>query len=164
MMKLKGIGIITLMVLLMVGVGCSTKSTSFEPQTVAGVYINVGYDYYRWEGGPEIMIWHDAVQNSECQSAADEKKFTLICRTSFGDMDSLTWQLITQNEQVVQIEFNDIQYQLKDGNVFLISSAASELTIRQLVRDLSEINPDAESVIQFGLNDHEIYQFIQTNH
>lgn len=154
---------IFLFLLLILGeAGCSSKATAFEPQTVAGVYLDVGYDYYRWDGGPEIMIWHDAIQDSECQNSMNERKFTLMCRASLGDTDSLKWKLVTQNEQVVQIEFNDIQYQLTDGNVFLISSSDSKTEVQQLTRDLSQVNADAESVTEFGLNDPEIFQFIQT--
>jgi hypothetical protein len=140
---------------------CLTDSQSLEPDMASGVYINFGYEFYRWEGGPALMIWHDAIELTDCGSKTYRQSYEMECRTVSKDHQSFDWQYTTVDGNSVEFSINDQPYHLVDGNLFLITSWGGETVVRQLQRDLSGVQPRSEGVIDFGLSDPAILELMQ---
>lgn len=140
---------------------CSPTPTSPAPESVAGVYHQSGYEFYRLEDGFNLMIWHDGVNTSGCASSSDGQNYVMNCYAKSKDNSTFDWHLDTGDGKTAQFSIDDVLFDLKHGGLFVIRSTGGSTEVRQLKRDLSEVQTNAESVIEFGLSDPAILEFIQ---
>ena len=141
---------------------CSHAMRLPDPETVSGVYIQSGFEYYRWEEGLELMIWHDGINHIGCSSFTNGK-YEIECTGESIGKHSFAWHLETPDEKTAQFTIDDQPFDLGEGRLFIIKSSSGDTEIKQLKRDLTDVQADANSVIEFGLSDPEILAFIQTN-
>jgi hypothetical protein len=128
---------------------------------VAGVYAQAGYEFYRWEDGPVLMIWHDGIQSSGCASRTNEQIFVMDCHALTNDNSRFDWSLETRDGDTVDFFLNDQEFDLADGDLFVITASGGSTNVRQLRRDLSKVQPNAEQVIDFGLAEPAVQELIQ---
>jgi len=142
---------------------CKKTSTPPAPDIVAGVYIDVEYEYFFWEEGLRVMIWHDAISTSSCDSF-DSKDTTLhmvACSAQSETRQSFEWRIVTADGLQGYILIDGQSYDLAQGCVFTVDTGADANLVKQFPCDISDVQPDSQSVIDFGLDDPEISQFIQ---
>jgi hypothetical protein len=144
-------------------VACSVASTPPAPDTAAGVYIDTGFEYYRWEEGLALMIWHDAVKSSYCgsHSATESPLFVLECSAISRADHGVDWHLETDDGATADFSIDDRPFDLEAGSVFIITTSTGEVEVVQLQRELSGVEPYSDSVTEFGLADPDIQAFIE---
>ncbi len=145
-------------------VACFGRTTPPGPDMAGGGYENAGYEYFHWREGLDILIWHDAVTSSFCNSSGSTSSDTHMvrCQAVSEDGFELFWQIGTADGRTAQLTINNQPFDLTDGSVFLIATAEDQLDIQQLERNLSGVNAEHQSITDFSLDDPEINQFIQS--
>lgn len=140
---------------------CSSISKSPEPEMAAGVYIQSGYEFYQWDDGLALMIWHDGTKTLGCSSSTNGQIYVMTCQGVSNDNNAFRWHFETSDGSGVQFSIDDNLFDLKDGGLFVIRSSGGSTEVRQLKRDLSEVKANAESVTAFGLSDPDVLEFMQ---
>ena len=146
-------------------VSCARKSTPPAPSIAAGVYIKAGYEYFDWEEGLALMIWHDAVQSSMCDSSGSTRDSTHVvqCSAVSRESQSFEWQIKTSDGIQAEFSIDGSLFDLANGNVFLVAVEGESTDIQQLHRDLTDVDSqNANTITGFGLNDPDINSFIQS--
>lgn len=141
---------------------CSYAEILPDPETVSGVYIQSGFEYYRWEAGLRVMIWHEGINHLSCSSFTNGQ-YEIECTGESIGNHNLAWRLETKDGKTAQFAIDDQPFDLGAGSLFIIKSSSGDTEVKQLKNDLSEIQSDAGSVTEFGLSDPEILDFIQTS-
>lgn len=143
-------------------VSCVPRSTPPAPDMAAGVYVDAGFEYFHWEQGLAILIWHDAIQSSSCDSSGSTQDPTHVvrCQATSGE-NSFNWQIKTQDGVEGDFQIDNIPYDLSNGRVFIVATADGVTDIQQLQRDLSAVTTESESIVDFGLKDPAISLFIE---
>jgi len=161
-------GLLSFQISLMVILGfvlcaCLPKATLPDPETASGVYVHSGFEFYRWEEGLTLMIWHDGIRHSNCSTTTTGQRYDVTCQAISNDNHSFDWRLETSGGKNGRFTIDGNLYDLTDGSLFMIASSSAQTEVRQFARDLSEVQPDAESVTQFGLSDSAILGFMQNS-
>jgi hypothetical protein len=141
---------------------CSPASTPPGPDMAAGVYIQSGYEFYRWEKGLTLMIWFDGANSSACSSSSStsDPQFVLQCHAMSTTDIRFDWHLKTEDGVTADFSIDNQSFDLDDGKLFLIRTSSGEAEVMQIERNLSSVRPDADSIIEFSLNDPTIQEFI----
>ena len=155
--------------MILISAGCSLSpvstpvSTPPAPDMAGGVYVHVAYEYFHWQEGLDVMIWYDAAQSSSCDSSGSTSAKTHVvqCQVISDTGQNLDWQIETSDGLTGEFTLNNDQFDLSEGNVFVVSTVQYPIEIRQFQRDLSSVKPESESITEFGLNDPDIAEFIR---
>jgi hypothetical protein len=139
---------------------CSPNATLPDPQMASGVYVHSGFEFYRWEEGLRLMIWHDGVNPLSCSSSTNGY-YEVECHGVSISNHTIAWRLETNDGKTAQFTIDDHPFDLGEGSLFIITSSSEDTEVRQLMRDLSEVQAKAEDVTEFGLSDPAIHEFIQ---
>lgn len=140
---------------------CERHSTLPSHEIVPGVYLQSGFEFYRWKGGLAVMIWHDSIKNSGCEGSTLHQSDIMRCFAFSEDDRRFDWYLETSDGETATFSINDRLFDLSFGNLFVIKNSEEGLDVTQLCRDLSKIPANTEEVIEFGLSDPTIRDFIQ---
>jgi hypothetical protein len=141
---------------------CSPAKTLPDPEIASGVYIHAGYEYYRWEEGVQVMIWHEGIPHLSCSSFTNGQYEVECLGESIGN-HTVTWRLESKDGKTAKFTITGKLFDLSAGNLFIIQSSSGDLEVKQLQRDLSDVQADAGSVTEFGLSDPTILAFIQAS-
>ena len=141
---------------------CVNTPTAPSPELVPGVYIQSGFEFYRWEEGLALMLWHDGIGSSDCESRTNPTSFSVKCHAISEDHHCFEWYLETMDGETASFSINDQLFDLADGTLFVIKSSEEDLDVTQMCRDLSEVVANTEDVIEFGLSDSTVRDFIQS--
>lgn len=142
---------------------CSHTATLPEPQTASGVYVHSGFEYYRWEEGLRLMIWHDGINHVSCSTSTNNRRYEIECNAIAYTNNSFEWHLETNDGITAKFIIDDHLFDLSDGNLFIATSLGEDTEVRQVKRDLSEVQANAESVTEFGLSDPVVLEFIHAS-
>lgn len=143
---------------------CSSGSTPPAPDMAAGVYDNVAYEFFHWEEGLNVMIWHDAIRSSTCNSSGStsDPVHTVDCYAASTEDLQFDWQIKTVDGMTGEFTINDEPYDLSAGAIFIVSIADGVTDIQQFQGNLTNVNPDHESIVAYGMSDKDIKQFIDS--
>jgi hypothetical protein len=152
------------MLLMSTMVGCG-KSTAPGANIAGGVYKQSGYTLMKWEEGLAIMIWHDAIaaSNSHGSSSTGSSVYTLKGHAESKNGTRVEWDLETSDGKTAQFIIDNTNYDLSEGALFIISTKTGTITIMQLNRDLSDVQPEYDSCVAFGENDLDVADFLMGN-
>jgi hypothetical protein len=144
--------------------GCFGRTTPPGPDMAGGGYENVNYDYFDWEEGLNVMIWHEGVTTSGCNSSGSTSSVTHLvqCQATTQSGLEYAWQIATKDGRTAEFTLDGQPYDLADGNVFLITLTNGILDVQQLPRDLADVATTHDSITEFGLDDPDIRHFIET--
>jgi len=157
--------LLSLSVLLSLGlISCFRSSTPPAPDMAGGVYEYAGYEFFHWQEGLDIMIWHDAISSGTCNSSGttDNDTHLVQCQAASENGFDFFWQIETNDGRTAQFSINNQPFNLADGTVFLVTTADGQVNIQQLQRDLASIEANDPSITAYSLADPEISQFIQS--
>ncbi len=141
---------------------CLISPTPPSPEIVPGIYLQSGYEFYHWKEGLRLMIWHDGSKTSGCESSTNNQKFILQCYAQSDDY-RVDWYVETTDGESAQFSINAQPYNLADGTLFIITNSGEDTNVKQLKRDLSKVAANTEAVIEFGLADPVVWDFIQSS-
>ena len=142
--------------------GCVSTQPIPDPKTASGVYVQSGFEYYRWEEGLRLMIWHDGVNHLSCSSSTNGNYEIECLGISIGN-HTFEWHLETNDGKTAQFTIDHHPFVLGESSLFIIKFSGEDTEVKQLKRDLSDVQADADSVTEFGLSDPDILEFIQTS-
>jgi hypothetical protein len=160
----KMIYLLSLSIFLGLGLAACFGRTPPGPDMAGGGYENASYEYFHWQEGLNVLIWHDANTSSTCHSSGSTRSDTHLvqCQAVSEDGFEFFWQIETSDGRTAQFTINNQPIDLANGTVFLITLDSDLLDIQQLQRDLSGVSAEHQSITQFSLDDREINQFIQS--
>jgi hypothetical protein len=153
--------------LLLVGLvtsGCSGKRTPPGPNSAYGAFESAAYNLFRWEDGPSILMWHDASGSGTCHGSGstEDPVYHMDCSAQGADGSELAWSLESAEGETVEMRINGADYDLSDGNLFLIRTQAGGTDITQLQKDLTGITLERDSILGFAQSDPDISTFLQS--
>src|SRR5579884_3115406 len=70
------------------------------------------------------------------------------------------WEWATRDGQTGTVTINGAEYEPAAGRVFLISTRGGQVQVRQLPRDLSEVQAEQEGFLALADSDPEIARFV----
>ena len=142
---------------------CSSGSTPPGPGIAAGVYIDSAYEFFNWEDGLKVMIWHDAIRSSSCNSSGSttDPVHIVNCEAFSPTGQRFDWQIETVDGLTAEFHINGERYDLSDGNIFLVSTANEMTHIQQTRGDLSNLSLEYDDIVSYGLGHTDIEQFMQ---
>ena len=126
--------LLSLTILLGLGLAaCFGRTTPPGPDMAGGAYESASYEYFHWREGLDIMIWHDAVSSSVCNSSGSTSSDTHVvqCQATSESGDDLFWQIETSDGRTAQLSINNQLFDLANGTVFLITTAGGQTDIQQ---------------------------------
>lgn len=141
---------------------CVQSTPAPSPEIVPGIYIQSGFEFYRWEEGLTVMIWHDGIKSSSCENSIENRRYALRCSAANDEEYLFNWSLETTDGVSAEFSINNQSYDLEDGKLFIVNNSEDGLEVAQLHRDLSRVAGNAESVIEFGLYDTNVRDYIQS--
>lgn len=141
---------------------CSVASTPPRPEIIPGVYMQSGFEFYRWNEGLTVMLWHDGIKSSGCESSTRQQNFAMQCFAVSEDGQRFNWNLETGEGENAKFSISDQSYDLTNGSLFIIRNSTDGLSVTQLCRDLSKVAVNAEGVTEFGLSDSTVRDFIKS--
>jgi hypothetical protein len=125
------------------------------------VYIHSGFEFYRWNEGLELMIWHEGIKSSGCASSTNDQDFILQCHAVSNDNYQFDWHLETRDGETAEFSVNDQSFDLDNGSLFLLTNPDGMTNVKQFQRNLSKIPANADEVVEFGLGDPAVQDLIQ---
>ena len=154
--------------------GCQFKSTPPGPHLVQGTAERGAYTLFHWKEGLVIMVCHDVVghQESHGKGSTDAPshqqwgmaygsdgvmRFGWFAETTDGRTAnfSITSQMPTPGGE-------GKVYDLSKGALFLVTTTGGKMVVQQLNRDLSAVQPAAESCKAFVAQDPDVSKLIGT--
>jgi hypothetical protein len=140
---------------------CTVTPGLLAPESAIRVYLNTGFEYYRWEEGLRLMIWIDGIKASGCNTTTYGRIYELSCYAISEDDIRFDWHLKTSDGTNSEFSIDHKAYDLEDSNVFILASLEGEPHVKQLKRELSKLTAEAGSVTDFGLADPDISELLQ---
>jgi hypothetical protein len=110
------------------------------------------------------MIWHDAIGSSSCSSSGstDDPMHTVDCDAASAAGHQFDWQIKSDNGLTGEFRINGEPFDLSAGEIFIVSIRDGMTDIQQLQGNLTNVSPDHDSIVAYGMSDQAISQFIQS--
>jgi hypothetical protein len=152
--------LVTLLLVLALS-SCMTKSTPPGAAIIGGKVGRGGFTFLRWEQGLRIMIWHDLDSSSSHGSGSTEDPvYHLSGYALSSDGRRVDWQAQTTDGKTAQFWIDEVNYDLTGGALFIVTTRSGATVVRQLHRDLSNVQPDYDSCVDFARGDPDLARFI----
>jgi hypothetical protein len=163
-LRFKWLLILLLMLLAAIFSGCAPQSTPPGADMFAGGIGQGGYVFLSWKEGLKVMFWHNGAKGSNCHGSSStiDPVYRVECHAEFEDDRRIDWELQTVDGQSAQLWIDQASYDLAQGGLFIITAKTEETEIIQLQRDLSGLQRDHDSIINFAANDPDLNRFIET--
>lgn len=145
--------------------GCATTVAppAPTPQTVSGMTRDrTSYTFLKWNEGLAIMLVDQCDVHSMSGSSIDGESDRRKGDAHWWDKDTKEWQdgyeweLQTPDGRTAQFSINNVQYDLEQGRVFRIDAKGDQVAVRQLDRDLANVQPNRTSCNNFVTADPEL--------
>jgi hypothetical protein len=161
-------GVWMVLLLLTLVSGCIPTSPPPIPEVASGAYKEkAGFEYLFWDEGLEIMVWHDYLGPAGSASQAESTPFrmdplyTLKGYAQSLEGDRFDWEMQTGDGRTGQFWIDGRPYDLDEGVLFIVRRSNGAAEVTQLVRDLSGVQPYAESCVSFARGDPDLARFIE---
>lgn len=144
-------------------VSCARKSTPPGASSVVGAVDGVNYSYSYWEEGLGILIWHNFSPGTEgCTGTGSttDPVYRLVCHVRTDDGRQFEWEVQTRDGVTGAVWIDGHSIDLSQGAMFLLSSQIDGVRVKQLERDLSELEPNNEAIAAFARSDHDVASFV----
>jgi hypothetical protein len=132
--------------------GCHPHASSQQIPSPVKVAVADGNGYlvfYRWEGGPAVMICCDVKPDATGQEEnGGGPPWHRMNSGYVGSQDGrkVAWRFETTDNRQIETQINGADRDLNAGNVFLVTTLGGATVVEQVKRDLSAVAADAESV------------------
>lgn len=139
--------------------GCKSKTAppdGLAPQTVSGMTRDrTSYAFLKWNEGLAIMLVDqcDVHSMTGSSNSGEPNRHEGVVRWWDKDSnkwkDAYSWQVRTSDGQTAVLTINNVNYDLANGAVFRIDTGGEKVIVKQLDRDLSNVQPDSTSCDYF---------------
>lgn len=139
-------------------------ATAPGPNAISGsVEGGVNYLLLDWQEGLRIMFWDDVAYGGHFSSGSSSTADALFRQegdTQGADGRGYAYTLETSDGLEADFAIDGVDYDLSQGNVFVISVAGDGKEIQQLDVDLAGVSPTYEGIEAFGRATPAIAAFI----
>jgi hypothetical protein len=140
--------------------GCY-RSTPPGAAIVGGKVGRGGFTFLRWKQGLAIMIWHDlASSSSQGSDSTGDPVYHLSSHALSSDGRRVDWQAQTTDGKTAQFWIDGESYDLASGALFIVTTQNGATMVNQLHRDLSNVQPDYDSCVDFARGDPDLARFM----
>jgi hypothetical protein len=139
----------------------SSRSTPPGADAAGGGLGQARYVFLRWKEGLKIMIWHDVLGSGEGKGSGSTTDPVYRYRGYAESLDGhrFDWEVQTADGKTALFKIDDTRYDLTDGRLFIVTTKDGKTRVRQLDRDLSDVQTDQESIVTFAENDPDVAEF-----
>jgi hypothetical protein len=109
--------------------------------------------------GRAVVVWSAFDRGGYSYSSSNVHGAKGHGRVWSNDVGDVEFQFETKDGKSGAVKVNEAQYELADGNLFLVSAVGGEIQIKQLKRDMSDVKFERESLAAYAKNDAEIAAF-----
>jgi hypothetical protein len=109
--------------------------------------------------GTVFVIWTDGSAGGYGSSHTTRQ--SMKCQGNLRTRDGRTveFQCETPDRKTGQATVNVVTYDLKEGNLFLVTTEGDQIKVKQLKRNLSDLKFDRDSLQAFGKKDPDVAEF-----
>jgi hypothetical protein len=144
---------------------CSPRSTPPGANSIGGVVDAAYYSYHYWEEGLAILVWHDlsyAAESCSGTGSTEDPVYRLVCDVRARDGRHFRWEVHTSDGVTAEMWIDDKSFDLSQGAMFLVSTQNDGISIGQLQRDFSELEPDNEAISALTNGDRDVANFVNS--
>jgi hypothetical protein len=118
--------------------------------------------FRRWKEGQAVMICDDIKGGTVTPTDSMQSGGTRKVGASHSSHDGrkVEWLLETSDGRSVKCHLDDKEYDLSKGALFLVKTKGGKTEVEQLIRDLSAVQPDQQSVKEFARKDAAVSKFL----
>jgi hypothetical protein len=140
---------------------CAPKPTPPGVASAGGWFGQATYLFVRWKEGLSIMIWHDVLGSVEGKDSGSttEPIYWYHGWTESPGGRRFDWEVQTANGKTAVFKIDDTSYDLANGRLFIVTMKDGKTRVRQLNRDLSNVQMDWESIVAFARSDPDVAEF-----
>ena len=109
--------------------------------------------------GKTFVVWSAFDGGGGSNWSANVHGFKGQGRLWSRDHGHVQFQLETKDGKTGPVTINEVEYDLENGGLFLVSTVNDEIQIEQLKRDMSAVKFERESLAAFARQDAEITAF-----
>jgi hypothetical protein len=139
---------------------------SAQPASPIGQIVAIGdgtVSFLRWPDGPAVMICCDVQAGTSSQG--DRISGPPWVRKVEGSVASkdgrqVNWEVETTDGRSVKCRVDGKEYDPAKGTLFLVRTKGGKTEVEQLSRDLSAVQPVAESCQKFAENDPAVSKLL----
>ena len=143
------------------GFSLSRRSTPPGASMAGGGLEQTSYVFLRWEEGLRIMIWYDALKSGEGSGSGStaDPIYRYHGYAESPDGRRFDWEVQTADGKTALFTIDNTTYDLADGALFLITTASGKTEVKQLQRNLSDVEPNRDSIVAFSKSDPDVARF-----
>ena len=137
------------------------KSTPPGADLAGGKLEQTGYVFLGWKEGLRIMIWHDIPESYIGGGSGSTRdpvyRYHGYAESSEGRRFEV--DVRTLDGKTAQFKIGDTIYDLSNGTLFLVTTIGGKTEVKQLQRDLSDVELNHESIVAFAQSDPDVARF-----
>ena len=158
-----GLMYISMTFVLLIAITSCGGTTPPGPNTAYVTIEDTAYTFLKWNEGLAVLIGYDIIENVETSNSGstDDPIHRQEGHAIAADGRRVDWHLETEDGTTASFTINDQQYDLTNGNVFLVTTKGGTTHVQHLSRDLSGIDPRPESVENFAQTDADVSRFVR---
>jgi hypothetical protein len=147
--------------LLSLPLGCGPGTEPGGP-TFFGVFKKTSAYAGGWGTGTAVVIWTDIEQGgSSGLSGSPGKREYSGGMGAMPDGRKVSWKCVTADGKTGPVTINDVEYQLVNGPLFLVTTRNGKTEVKQLQRDFSKMVADIDSMNRLTMQDKDVSKFIE---
>jgi hypothetical protein len=141
--------------------GFSSRSTPPGADAAGGSLEQASYIFLRWKEGLAVMMWHDFLESGRGSGSGSttDPIYQYQGWAESSDGRRFEWEVQTADGKTALFKIDDTSYDLADGRLFIVTIKDGKTQVRQLDRDLSNVQTDRESIVTFAKNDPDVAEF-----
>jgi hypothetical protein len=122
-------------------------------------YLSPDFEFFRWRKGLQLLTVDSlgfrvrgySTDSYDCEGGADRSE-------KYGP--GYKWRLHTPDGKTATFRFDDREYDLSKGALFVIKANADKVDVHQLNRDLSALPFDKTAIGEYLKNDAEVRKIL----
>jgi len=141
--------------------GLSSRSTPPGANMAGGGLGQARYVFLRWKEGLKIMMWHDCLKSGRGSGSGSttDPVYRYQGWAESSDGRRFEWEVQTADGKTALFKIDDTRYDLTDGRLFIVTMKNGKTQVRQLDRDLSNVQANQESIVAFARSDPHVAEF-----
>ena len=122
------------------------------------------YSFHYWNEGLAILVWQDFSYGSgeTCSGtgSTEDPVYRLECDVSAEDGREFSWTAHTGDGVTGEMWIDGQPFDLDEGSMFLVRVSDGDLQIKQIQRDLSELERSGEAISALASSDPDVADFM----
>jgi hypothetical protein len=139
--------------------GFSNRPAPPGADAASGSVGQASYAFLRWKEGLAITIWYDSSESPRGSGSTSDPIYRYQGYAESPGGHRFDWEVQTADGKTALFKIDDTSYDLADGGLFIVTMKNGETQVRQLNRDLSNVQTNWESIVAFAKGDPDVAEF-----